>query len=459
MDDSLPALQITVHATTSSDLPAVLHALNTHHLTTDFTADDTHPLTDLQPGHTYVTRADAATAEHLATALITTAPNTTFELSNDPHETQHGTYIAYDFDAGVFRAQCDADGTPLIPADTLAQALAQVPADLPARTWLQLHAPALLGTDVRAALGRYRTRPRILPASADDHPGHGQTAHCGACGTPITWYFDDPDAGTPYGHWFDSEDRDLCPATDVDADDPGHTPAPAPADFHQAAFYLPPDPAARDESFPITALAGLRIGTYIDDTYTVNIGVLDEDAHPALRTTPDGQLAVKVRIGSHTLHTPAPDPRPGHSFTLPATYIRFTVHADDEAAADTTARSLGNEVHDLATLRRLGIEVTEIAFADASEAERDDTPAHRPDETEDPEWTVTGVRWNESPQDVVALTALPGTHQPAGHDVSDELSGWVRHLRAPDSATALRLAHASAASPEAVAAFRADDNA
>lgn len=83
---------------------------------------------------------------------------------------------------------------------------------------------------------------------------------------------------------------------------------------------------------------------------------------------------------------------------------------------------------------------------------------HHPDETEDPEWTVIGVRWNESPADVDSLTVLPGTHEPAGHDVSDQLSGWVRHLRAPDPDTALRLAQASAASPEAVAAFRADDH-
>ncbi|MFF5019032.1 DUF3145 family protein [Streptomyces sp. NPDC001165] len=313
MDDNLPALQATIHATTSSDLPAVLHALNTHYLATDFTADDTRPLTDLQPGHTYVTRAGADTTEHLATALATTAPNTAFELSNDPHETQHGTYIAYHPDTGLFRAQCNADGTPLIPAEEIRHALTQAPDDMPVRTWLALYAPALLGTDLRDALARYRTRPRIFPTGADDHPGHGQTAHCGACGTPITWYYDDPDAGTPYGHWFDPEDRDLCPATDEDADDPGHTPAPAPADFHQAALYLPPDPAARNESFPVLALAGLRIAAYLDDTYTLHLGVLTEDAHPALRTTPDGHLAVELGVDSRTLHTPAPEPRPGES--------------------------------------------------------------------------------------------------------------------------------------------------
>jgi len=156
---------------------------------------------------------------------------------------------------------------------------------------------------------------------------------------------------------------------------------------------------------------------------------------------------------------PGLPPRPGYSFTLPATYVRFTARTDDEAAADTTARSLGDEVHDLASLHRLGIEVTEIAFADASEAERDTTTVHHPGEAEDPEWTVTGVRWNESPEDVVALTALPGMQEPASRGLSDELSGWVRHLRAPNADTALRLAKASAASPEAVAAFHAADDA
>lgn len=386
-DDHLPALQITIHATTSSDLPAVLYALNTHHLTTDFTADDTHPLTDLQPGHTYVTRAGADTAEQLATALATTAPNTAFHLSNDPAETQDGTYIAYHPEAGLFRAQCNADGTPLVPAEEIAHALAQAPADMPTRTWLALHAPALLGTHIRAALAS--ADPQHAFRHTDQTPAHGQAARCGACGTDIVWYFDDPDTNTPYGHWFDLEDRDLCPATDVDADDPGHTPAPAPADFHQAALYLPPDPAARNESFPVTALAGCRIGAYLDDDYTLNIGVLADTAHPALRTTPDGQLAVELRIDSIPLLT----------------------------------------------------------------------PAHHPSDADDPEWTVTGVRWNESPHDTVALTALPGTQMPAGHNVSDELSGWIRHLHAPDAETALRLAQASAASPEAVAAFRADDSA
>ena len=311
-DDHMPALQITIHTTNSNDLPAVLHALNTHHLTTDFTADDTHPLTDLQPGHTYVTRADADTAEQLATVLATTAPNSAFHLSNDPAETQDGTYIAYHPEAGLFRAQCNADGTPLVPAEEIAHALAQVPADMLTRTWLALHAPALLGTHIRAALTR--THPQHAFRHTDPTPEHGQAARCGACGTDIVWYFDDPDAGTPYGHWFDLEDRDLCPATDVDADDPGHTPAPSPADFHQAALYLPPDPAARDESFPITAFAGLRIGAYLDDTYTLNVGILADNAHPVLRTTPDGHLAVELRVGSRSLHTSAP----GHSKNSPA---------------------------------------------------------------------------------------------------------------------------------------------
>ncbi|MET9777937.1 DUF3145 family protein [Streptomyces sp. NPDC006367] len=154
MDDNLPALQITIHDTTSSDLPTVLHTLNTHHLTTDFTADDTHPLTDLQAGHTYVTRAGADTAEHLATTLITTAPHTVFELVNDPHETQEGTYIGHVPNTGTFRAQCNADGVPLVPADDLAQSLADAPRTS-VEMWLATTAPGLLGTRVRAALRAY----------------------------------------------------------------------------------------------------------------------------------------------------------------------------------------------------------------------------------------------------------------------------------------------------------------
>ncbi|MFJ2627723.1 DUF3145 family protein [Streptomyces sp. NPDC087532] len=311
LSDHLPALQITIHATTSSDFPAVLHALNTHHLTTDFTADTTHPLTDLQPGHTYVTRASADTAEHLATTLITTAPNTAFELSGDPAETQDGVSIAYHPDTGLFRAQCNADGTPLIPAEEVRHALAQAPTDMGIGIWLALYAPALLGTRVRAALARTKAHPQHTARHTNQTPDHGQDVRCGACGTTITWYHDDPDADTPHGHWFDSEDRDLCPATDEDADDPGHTPAPTPADFHQATLYLPPDPADRDHSFPITAMAGLRIATYIDDTYTLNIGILNDTVHPALRTTPDGQLAVDLRIGCRPL------PAPGHSTNAP----------------------------------------------------------------------------------------------------------------------------------------------
>ncbi|MEE1736456.1 DUF3145 family protein [Streptomyces sp. BE147] len=403
-DDHLPALQLTIHTTTSTDLPAVLHALNTHHVATDFTADTTHPLTNLQTGHTYVTHAGADTAEHLATALITTAPNTAFELSGDPAETQDGLSIAYHPDTGLFRARCNADGTPLIPAEEVRHALTQAPHGMLVRTWLTLHAPALLGTHVRAALARTSAHPQHTFRHTHQTPDHGQDARCAACGTDIIWHYDDPETSTPYGHWLDSEYRNLCPATDEDADDPGHTPAPTPADFHQAALYLPPDPADRNHSFPVTALAGLRIGAYLDDTYTLNIGILNDTAHPALRTTPDGQLAVALRINSTPLHTPGTNLHPGP----PATRIRFT--------------------------------------------------ARHPAETEGPEWTVLGVRWNESPEDVDALTVLPGTHEPAAHHVPDQLSGWVRHLRAPDADTALSLAQAFAATPEAVAAFHADNN-
>ncbi|MFD7552299.1 DUF3145 family protein [Streptomyces sp. NPDC059816] len=483
--DHLPALQLTIHATTSTDLPALLHALNTHHLATDFTADTTHPLTALQTGHTYVTRAGADTAEHLATALITTAPNTAFELANDPAETQDGVFIAYHPDTGLFRAQCNADGTPLIPTEEVRHALAQAPVDMRVGIWLALYAPALLGTRVRAALARTSAHPQHAFRHTDQTPDHGQDARCAACGTGITWYYDDPEAGTPYGHWLDSEDRDLCPVTDEDADDPGHAPAPTPADFHQAALYLPPDPADRDHSFPVTALAGLRIGAYIDDTYTLTLGILDDTAHPALRTAPDGQLAVNLHIGSRPVspslcHAQQPSPS------------GISVGFDD----DSVSLLDGSEELVLWTQQEW-IEDPNVIFAilnaampgfthgpDAVRARlhqptppttephtvSDDRPSrplgdeahgparHHPGQPEDPEWTVIGVRWNESTADVDALTVLPGTHEPAGHKVSDQLSGWVRHLRAPDPDTALLLAQASAASPEAAAAFRADDH-
>jgi hypothetical protein len=60
-------------------------------------------------------------------------------------------------------------------------------------------------------------------------------------------------------------------------------------------------------------------------------------------------------------------------------------------------------------------------------------------------WTVIGARWNDSPEDTVALVTLPGTHHPAGHDCSDELSGWVRHIIAPAAAETLTRARAEAA--------------
>lgn len=101
------------------------------------------------------------------------------------------------------------------------------------------------------------TTPDASPP-AEQAPTHGQTTHCTACSTAIVWYYDDPDTGTPYGHWFDTEDRDLCPATDENANDPGHTPA----DFH---------------------------------------------THPTPRTTPEDHLAVELRDGSPALHTHTPE--------------------------------------------------------------------------------------------------------------------------------------------------------
>ncbi|MFI0813626.1 hypothetical protein [Streptomyces echinatus] len=68
-------------------------------------------------------------------------------------------------------------------------------------------------------------------------------------------------------------------------------------------------------------------------------------------------------------------PQLTYSFTVPATFVRFTVRAQDECGADSAARSLGEQVHDIDVLTSLGVEVTEISFADGSEIERDDSEA------------------------------------------------------------------------------------
>ncbi|MGW3335762.1 hypothetical protein ACWDF9_35090 [Streptomyces rubiginosohelvolus] len=77
---------------------------------------------------------------------------------------------------------------------------------------------------------RARTLARALlhTHNTPDRPAlnHGDSTRCSACHATITWHFDDPDAHSPYGLWVDAGDRDLCPATDENAADQFHTPAP-----------------------------------------------------------------------------------------------------------------------------------------------------------------------------------------------------------------------------------------
>lgn len=91
-------------------------------------------------------------------------------------------------------------------------------------------------------------------------PEHGFTTRCGACGISITWYFDDPDADTPYGHWFDPDGRDLCPATDENADDQSHTPATPQQASLRRRFPAPP---TNPTDGPVHDWFGLSYSNYL----------------------------------------------------------------------------------------------------------------------------------------------------------------------------------------------------
>lgn len=91
------------------------------------------------------------------------------------------------------------------------------------------------------------------------------------------------------------------------------------------------------------------------------------------RTAPVEEHSAQPRSAGSTGTLAAPQLT--YSFTVPATFVRFTVRAHDECGADTAARSLGEEVHDIDVLTSIGVEVTEISFADCSEIERDGSEA------------------------------------------------------------------------------------
>ncbi|MGW2421486.1 DUF5983 family protein [Streptomyces sp. NPDC001709] len=113
----LTILHAVIKTTSDTDREAVLDALNEHRLATDPWASDPDPLATVRIGRVYGTRTTTDTAELLAAALLKTTRDTAFVITQFPTDATNGLYIAHTPRDGTHRAQCNADGIPVVPID------------------------------------------------------------------------------------------------------------------------------------------------------------------------------------------------------------------------------------------------------------------------------------------------------------------------------------------------------
>ncbi|MFJ5120870.1 hypothetical protein [Kitasatospora sp. NPDC088548] len=157
MGDRSP-LQVFVHAADPDQHPAVLQTLAEHGLDLEYEFPE---IADgqLALGIKYFDVESGIDPEDLQAALIDAAPSAVFELWMDPFPAVYtGLYIGHVPDIGTYRAECNSDGTPLMSAAELADALAALPEETTVAQWLAGPGNELLGVAVRAHLGQYERR-------------------------------------------------------------------------------------------------------------------------------------------------------------------------------------------------------------------------------------------------------------------------------------------------------------
>ncbi|MER5638273.1 hypothetical protein ABT095_15090 [Kitasatospora sp. NPDC002227] len=157
MGDRSP-LQVFVHAADPDQHDAVLKVLTDHGLDLEYEFPE---IADgqLALGIRYFDVESGIDPEDLWAALIDAAPSAVFELWLDPFPAVYdGLYIGHVPDIGTYRVECNSDGTPLVNAAKLAEALAALPEEATVAQWLAGPGTELLGTAVRARLSQYERR-------------------------------------------------------------------------------------------------------------------------------------------------------------------------------------------------------------------------------------------------------------------------------------------------------------
>ncbi|MET9778617.1 hypothetical protein ABZ023_30935 [Streptomyces sp. NPDC006367] len=111
----LTIVQAVIHATSDTDHEAVIDAFNEHRLAADPVASDPDLLTTVHAGRVYATRTTTDTGELLAAALLETTHDTAFVITQFPTDATNGLHITHTPQGGTRRAQCNADGIPVVP--------------------------------------------------------------------------------------------------------------------------------------------------------------------------------------------------------------------------------------------------------------------------------------------------------------------------------------------------------
>ncbi|MEU1076308.1 MULTISPECIES: hypothetical protein [unclassified Streptomyces] len=152
-------LQITIYESPENEHPAVLGAIESFGLATDWGMPPRRSRTSesLRLGQSYGNHhAPLGASDDLAARLRKDAPSTAFLLWQDPYfEEADGHYVAYVPGVGAFESSCNANGCPHIDLSELTASLATTPT-LTAAQWLAGPGETVLGMRVREAIAAYQ---------------------------------------------------------------------------------------------------------------------------------------------------------------------------------------------------------------------------------------------------------------------------------------------------------------
>lgn len=148
-------LHLRIHSAPAGEVVALLDLMREHKIRGAYERGSAEALT---LGQVYRAR-DAAPGlcEEIAARLEEDAPDTVFELWQDPHWTADGHYHAYVPRFGHFEAGCDAESVPHVGVHELIQRLSRNP-EATLGDWMAGEGASLLGVAVLAVVGEYQAR-------------------------------------------------------------------------------------------------------------------------------------------------------------------------------------------------------------------------------------------------------------------------------------------------------------